>query len=74
MSYLTPDTLPDGVVCRVLFIPDDPEFIANVTGALQVLTSADSFIQYGSLTEQETADAYAVMFDKFCFAEGTCSE
>lgn len=72
MGYLTPDTLPADTVCRVLFIPNNAEFIANVIGALQVLTFASSFEPYGSLTEQETADAYATMFDAFCFNQGVC--
>lgn len=72
MAYLTPDTLPADTICRVLFIPNNREFIANVTGALQLLTFADSFVPQGALTPEETAEAYKPMFDAFCFNEGTC--
>lgn len=72
MAYLTPNTLPADTICRVLFIPNNEEFIANVTGALQLLTFDYSFVQQGALTPQQTAEAYVPMFDAFCFNEGTC--
>lgn len=72
MAYLTPDTIPADTVCRVLFIPNSQEFLANVTGALQLLTFADSFVEFGTLTPQQTADAYVPMFDAFCFNQGAC--
>jgi len=72
MAYLTPDSTPADTICRVLFIPNNSEFLANVTGALQLLTFAENFVQYGSLTPQETADAYVPMFDQFCFGQGVC--
>lgn len=72
MAYLTPNSLPADTLCRVLFIPNNDEFLAIVTGALQVLTFPDSFVQFGTLTPDQTADAYNVMFDLFCFNEGAC--
>ena len=72
MAYLTPNALPTDTICRVLFIPNNDEFIANVTGALQLLTFPDSFVAYGALTPVDTAEAYVPMFDAFCFNEGVC--
>lgn len=72
MPYLTPETLPADTICRVLFIPNSLEFVANVTGALQLLTFADSFVEQGALTPEETAEAYRPMFDSFCFNQGEC--
>jgi len=72
MGYLTPDDLPADTICRVLFIPNNQEFIANVTGALQELTFPSSFDPFGSLTPEQTAEAYLPMFNSFCFNEGTC--
>lgn len=72
MAYLTPNSLPADTICRVLFIPNTEEFLANVTGALQLLTFPASFVQYGALTPQQTADAYVDMFDAFCFNQGAC--
>lgn len=71
-GYLTPDTVPADTICRVLFIPNNREFIANVTGALQVLINPDSWTEYGTLTPQESANALVDMFDQFCFGEGSC--
>jgi len=72
MAYLTPDTIPADTICRVLFIPNSQEFLANVTGALQLLTFPDSFVEYGLLTPDQTAQAYVPMFDQFCFNQGAC--
>lgn len=72
MGYLTPDAIPADTICRVLFIPNNSEFLANVTGALQLLTFAESFVKFGALTPQETANAYVQMFDMFCFNQGVC--
>jgi len=72
VAYLTPSTIPADTICRVLFIPNNEEFLANVTGALQLLTFADSFVQFGTLTPDQTAEAYVPMFDQFCFNQGAC--
>jgi len=72
MPYLTPDTIPADTICRVLFIPNSQEFLANVTGALQLLTFPESFVEFGLLTPDQTAAAYVDMFDQFCFNEGAC--
>lgn len=71
-GYLTPDTLPADTICRVLFIPNNEEFIANVTGALQQLTFDWNWTKYGSLTPEQAAEAMVPMFDRFCFNEGVC--
>jgi len=72
VGYLTPDTIPADAICRVLFIPNNQEFLANVTGAIQQLTFPESFDKYGDLTPEETAEAYGPMFDAFCFNQGEC--
>jgi microcystin-dependent protein len=71
-GWLTPDSIPTGQTCRVLFLPDDEAFIAIVTGALNNLVEPWNFDQYGTLTPQQTADAFVEMFDKFCNKEGFC--
>jgi len=72
VGYLTPDALPTTTRCGVLIYPDDDEFAANIRGALQVLTFPYSFDKYGSLTPEQTAEAYKPMFDGFCFNQGVC--
>ena len=72
MGYLTADSIPTDSICRVLFIPNDQQFIANVTGAIEELTAGYNFSKYGALTPDEMAAAFVPMFNAFCFNEGTC--
>jgi len=72
VAYLTPDTLPTGTRCGVLIYPDSDEFAANLRGALELLTFPESFVQYGTLTPEQTAEGYVPMFDGFCFNQGVC--
>lgn len=72
MGYLTPDEVPDTTMCRALFIPNNQEFLANVTGALQLLTFPENWTEYGLLTPDEAAEAMQPMFDAFCFNQGAC--
>lgn len=72
MPYLTPNTLPADTLCRVLFIPNDLSWLAQVTGALQELTFSYNWEQFGSVTPEQAAEAMRTMFDMFCFDEGVC--
>jgi microcystin-dependent protein len=72
MGYLTPDSIPADTICRVLLIPNNPEFIANVTGVLETLIFPDNWTPYGLLTPEQSAAALVDMFDQFCFGEGAC--
>lgn len=62
MPYLTPNTLPDSFVCRQLIIPDDPEWIEIVSGALSELTKSYNFELFGDVTPDQCSEAYAEMF------------
>lgn len=72
MPYLTADEVPGDTICRVLFIPNNRTFIGNVTGALQLLTFASSFVDEGGIDVVAMAAAYEPMFNAFCFNEGMC--
>lgn len=72
LEYATPDTIPAGTTCRVLFIPDDELFLGAVRGALKTLIDANNWEKYGDLTPDESADAMVDMFDRFCAGEGVC--
>jgi len=72
MPYLTPDTLPADTICRVLFIPDSLDWLAQITGALQELTFIYNWEAYGALTPEQAAAAMTTMFDAFCFNQGVC--
>ena len=72
MPYLTPETIPAETICRVLFIPNEREIIANVTGALQELTFTWNWEQSGAITPQEMADRMFEMTNQFSLERGTC--
>jgi len=69
---VTPDSVPTVEQCRVLFIPDEPHWIAAVTGALELLTLPGAWEFDGTLTPDEAATAWVSYFDRFCFREGVC--
>ncbi len=71
-GYLTPDTIPADTICRVLFIPNDVKWIANVYGALEELTFPENFFPFGAVDPQATADIYAIMFGLLLNKEGSC--
>jgi len=64
-GWLTPEALPAGTVCRLLRIPDDPTWIAPVTGAILYLTQSFNFEQFGVTTPEEAAQRYGEMLDEF---------
>lgn len=72
MPYLTPSSLPADTICRVLFIPNSLDWLAQVTGALQELTFPYNWEQYGSVTVDQAVQAMTQMFDMFCFNQGVC--
>lgn len=72
MPYLTPDANPASLTCRVLFIPDDRDWLAIVNGALIPLTKAYNFEQFGSVTPEQTAQRFSEMLEKFAYRIGTC--
>jgi len=71
-GYLTPETLPADTICRVLFIPNSVDWLAQVIGAIQQLTFDYNWTPYGAVTPEEAADAMAQMFDRLCLNEGVC--
>lgn len=59
--YLTPDSIPVGRFCRSISIPDDPQWVGLVDGVLSELMDAGKWRQHGTLTPEETADAWSAM-------------
>jgi microcystin-dependent protein len=72
MGYLTPSFIPTDTICRVLLIPNGEQYLANVYGAIEALTFAGNYSQYGLLTPLEAAQANMPMFDALCFNQGVC--
>jgi len=71
-GWLTPDSAPGNVTSRCIFIPDDPQWVAIVAGALIALTFPHNFEQYGTATPDETASVFVDMFDNFSYNIGVC--
>lgn len=71
-GYLTPDSIPGTLQCRVLFIPDAEDWLAVITGAIQTLTEADNWSKWGTLTPEQAAEVWLPLWDDFCFKRGTC--
>jgi len=65
MGYLTPDEIPEGVLCRPLFVPDDTAWLALVGGALTELTKSWNWTQFGTLTVEETVERMQQMLDEW---------
>lgn len=62
MPFLTPDAPPaNRFRYRALRIPDSPEFLSLVMGALASLIYQSEFEQFGSLTPVETAELFKAM-------------
>lgn len=76
MPYLTPDELPEATSCRSLLIPDNPDWLAIVSGAINELAKDWNWEQEGAVTTEEAAQAMLSMWmtfvDSDC-ASGTCA-
>lgn len=64
-GWLTPNALPTEFVCRVLRIPDDPTWIAPVTGAILSLTEEFNWEKFGVTTPEEAAEIYGAMLNDY---------
>lgn len=68
--YLTASSVPAGRFCRTVSIPDDPVWVGLVDGVLTALTNPAVWRQYGTLTPDEMADAWATMLQESFAIEG----
>lgn len=55
MPFLTPSETPVARVCRRLFIPDSPDWLAVVNGALSELIRTENWESFGAVTPVEAA-------------------
>lgn len=65
MPWLTPDELPEGGLCRPLFIPNSSDWLAIVSGALTELTQRWNWEQGGAVTVPEAIAAMQSMIDTY---------
>jgi hypothetical protein len=61
MPYLTPETLPLTDQCRRLLIPDSPEWLAIVSGALTELTLKWNWQEKGITVDEAIEACYAIV-------------
>lgn len=71
MPYLTPPSIPEGTVCRPLFIPASSEWLAIVSGAITELTKTWNWEQYG-VSVEDTLAAVQVMVEAY-YSEECCT-
>lgn len=65
MPFITPRTLPPDRYCRRLFIPNSPEWIGTITGALLPLIYPSEWEQINGITAEEAASAAFDMLVQF---------
>jgi len=67
VPYLTPESVPDGFVCRTITIPDSTEFLGLVTGALLTLSQVWNYEQSSptALTPDEIASIFLNIYFEF---------
>src|SRR5215207_9373412 len=70
-QYITPDTLPPDTFCRRLFIPNSPQWIGTISGALLPLIYASEWVQVEGITADEAAERAKIMLDEF-WADNGC--
>jgi len=68
-KWLTPNSIPDATICRVLFIPRNPDVIGAVSGALLPLTYSFNWEEFGEVTPDEMASAMQEMYTRWFQSE-----
>lgn len=71
MPYLTPENVPEGTICRPLFIPASSEWLAIVSGALTELTKSYNWQQAG-ITVEEALEVVQIIIN--AYYEGGCMD
>jgi len=65
MPYLTPDEVPEGTVCRPLFIPDDSAWLSLVSGILTEGAKVWNWEKFGTMTPEECAAVIQGIVDRY---------
>jgi len=72
LKYLTPNTPPETRLARVFCVPNDTLWLGLLMGAVYPLTQPESWEQHGSLTPEESAAAFQLIFDAAFNETGSC--
>lgn len=73
-AWLTLDQVPAETICWHLRIPADWRWQACLHGALLLLTEAENWEQYGSLTPEEMAEAWTAIFYDYITGGTGCED
>lgn len=75
-EFITPPSLPPTTYCRRLLIPNSPEWIGAVSGALMSLIYASEWRQTTGITPEEAADRAREMFNLYLDSgnDGECGD
>lgn len=65
MPYLTPEELPEGDICRPLYIPNNADWMAIVSGAITELTKAYNWQAFGAVTVDEAVQRMMLMAEQY---------
>lgn len=72
-QYLTPPDIPDDVYCRVLRIPNSPQWVGTLTGVLYPLCFASAWTdEDGGITPEVAAERFTQLFNEFLEGDGIC--
>lgn len=70
-AWRTPNSIPESTTCRALFIPDDREWLAIVSGALAELTHIWNWENAGEVTPQAASERMSKMLIEYY--QGQCT-
>jgi len=75
-QFITPPTIPEDTYCRRILIPNTPEWIGTVTGALMPLIYASEWVQTTGVSPQEAAERAQEMFNLYVNSgnDGECGD
>lgn len=65
MAWLTPDSIPEDDDCRPLFIPNNSDWLAIVSGAILELTREWNWEAFGSVTPAQAAERMQTMMQQY---------
>lgn len=72
-QYLTPPDIPDDVYCRVLRIPNSPQWIGTLTGVLYPLCFSSAWTdEDGGIAPEAAAERFTQIFNDMFGGAGEC--
>lgn len=75
-QFITPPAIPSDTYCRRILIPNSPEWIGTVTGALMPLIYSSEWVQTTGISPDEAAERALQMFNEYVNSgnDGECGD